>query len=164
LERAVADGARAVDLMHVRLAELAEQIDGAVVEALDRGEHGGGRLLRGGHGGGNGGGSGGGGSGGSGRRGGRRGGAGRGGGGRGGAACRPDHALDLHLLDDLGGAVVPDVEPALDHAGADLAGLGDDLHRLVVERVGAAIGGLVLEVLLALGRDLVVVDRARLLL
>src|SRR5690606_1620035 len=47
-----------------------------------------------------------------------------------------DHAGGLHRLHQAGGAVVADLEPALDPRDRGAAGLGDDLHRLVVQRVG----------------------------
>src|SRR5436190_21629165 len=50
-----------------------------------------------------------------------------------------DHALLLHALDDAGGAVVADLQIALDEAHAALALAGDQRDRLVVELVALAI-------------------------
>src|SRR5258708_21545474 len=44
-------------------------------------------------------------------------------------------ALALHALDDAGGAVVADLQVALDEAGRALALAGDQRDRLVVELV-----------------------------
>ena len=49
------------------------------------------------------------------------------------------HALALHALDDAGGAVVADLEVALDEAGAALALARHQRDRLVVELVAFAV-------------------------
>ena len=49
-----------------------------------------------------------------------------------------DDAFLLHPLHDRGGAVVADLQPALDVAGRGLLVAGDDLHRLLVEVGGVA--------------------------
>src|SRR5690606_22824233 len=46
------------------------------------------------------------------------------------------HSRRLHRLDQPRGAVVADLEPALHAGDRRAAGLGDDLDRLVVQRVG----------------------------
>src|SRR6201996_7264980 len=51
---------------------------------------------------------------------------------------RPDDALALHLLHQRGGAVVADLQAALDVAGRRLAVAGDHGHGLVVELVAPA--------------------------
>src|SRR5262249_53959347 len=48
------------------------------------------------------------------------------------------HALLLHALDDAGGAVVADLQVALDEARRGLALAADQGHRLVVELVAGA--------------------------
>src|SRR5215218_11347635 len=50
-----------------------------------------------------------------------------------------DHALALHALDDAGGAVVADLQVALDEAGRAFALTGDQRDRLVVELVALAL-------------------------
>ena len=49
-----------------------------------------------------------------------------------------DDALLLHALDDAGGAVVADLQMALDKTGRGLALAGDERHRLVVKLIAAA--------------------------
>src|SRR5690606_41407840 len=49
---------------------------------------------------------------------------------------RGHHARRLHRLAQPRGAVVADLEPALDTGNGGAARLGDDLHGLGVERVG----------------------------
>src|SRR6266581_7984563 len=44
-----------------------------------------------------------------------------------------DHAVFFHALDEARGAVVADLEPALDVGGRDLALARDDGDRLVIE-------------------------------
>src|SRR5262249_59691569 len=52
--------------------------------------------------------------------------------------CRRDHAFLLHTLDDAGGAVVADLQVALDEAHAALALARHQRDRLVVELVALA--------------------------
>ena len=52
-----------------------------------------------------------------------------------------DHSVFFHALDQPGGAVIADLQPALDVAGRNLALVGDDGDRLVeqiVARLAAA--------------------------
>src|SRR5665213_3132620 len=78
----------------------------------------------------------------------------------------PDHPLVLHLLDQRGGAVVADLQPALDIAGGGLAVAGDHGHGAVVEivaRAGLAEAAVGLLVLLGQGGDLLEILRLALL-
>src|SRR3982750_3662408 len=52
---------------------------------------------------------------------------------------RADHALLLHALDDAGGAVIADLQVALDEAGRALALARHQGDRLVVELVALAL-------------------------
>src|SRR6266404_1041648 len=52
---------------------------------------------------------------------------------------RAHHALALHALDDAGGAVVADLQVALDEAGAALALARHQGDRLIVELVALAL-------------------------
>src|SRR5438874_7888591 len=51
---------------------------------------------------------------------------------------RADQAVLLHTLDQLGGAVVADLQLALEIAGRGLAVIEHDLHGLIVDGVVAA--------------------------
>src|SRR6516164_1280766 len=75
-----------------------------------------------------------------------------------------DDALVLHPLDQRGGAVVADLQAALDVAGRGLAVAGDDGHGAVVEVVALAVPAAeaqlaALAVLVAAGGDLLEVLR-----
>src|SRR6185437_1324891 len=75
-----------------------------------------------------------------------------------------DNAFRLHALDDAGGAVVADLQVALDEAGRRLALAAHQRHRLVVELVAraaalAVAGEEIAALLLVVLGDLVDIDR-----